>query len=123
MQDTDKQRRDEIYSTVVKAGKRTYFFDVKETRNGDYYLTLTESKKIYDDGGNFRYEKHKLFLYKEDFSKFSDALAETIGFIREKFPEEEALGDTNAETNESVDSTNEFTDVKFDDLGESTDNE
>ena len=63
----DTNDRDEIYSNAVKAGKRTYFFDVKATRNNDYYLTITESKKKFDNNGNPSYEKHKVFLYKEHF--------------------------------------------------------
>jgi hypothetical protein len=74
----------EIYSKAVKAGKRTYFFDVKSTRGNDYYLTITESKKRFDDSGNFSYEKHKLFLYKEDFDKFAEGLEEIINFIRSR---------------------------------------
>mgnify|MGYP002341730646 CR=1 FL=1 len=62
--------REEVYSKAVKAGKRTYFFDVKATRNNDYYLTITESKKKFDKDGVSSYEKHKIFLYKEDFEKF-----------------------------------------------------
>ncbi len=86
MEDTDK-RREEIYAVPVRAGKRTYFFDVKETRQGDYYLTITESKKVFDNDGNSRFEKHKVFLYKEDFAKFQDGYNEAIGFIKEKRPE------------------------------------
>jgi hypothetical protein len=77
----------EIYSKRVRAGKRTYFFDVKSTRSNDYYLTITESKKRYKDDG-FSYEKHKIFLYKEDFKKFIDALEETINHVKtELMPE------------------------------------
>ncbi|AGA78773.1 MULTISPECIES: DUF3276 family protein [Echinicola] len=73
--------REEIFSRKVKAGKRTYFFDVKSTRSNDYYLTITESKrKIRDD--NFVYEKHKIFLYKEDFAKFVDALQDTVDHVK-----------------------------------------
>lgn len=89
----NKNGRDEIYSEKVKAGKRTYFFDVKSTRSNDYYLTITESKKRYnqnDDG--FTYEKHKIFLYKEDFGKFFRALHEVVEHIRERLPEEEFRG-------------------------------
>jgi hypothetical protein len=77
----DQQDRDEIYSKVIRAGKRTYFFDVKATRSEDYYLTITESKKVFDSDGNSRYEKHKIFLYKEDFDKFAQGFDEAIGFI------------------------------------------
>ena len=85
--------RDGIYSKAVKAGKRTYFFDVKATRNNDYYLTITESKKKFDKDGNSSYEKHKIFLYKEDFEKFSEGLEEAIAVVKAalegKMPEEE----------------------------------
>jgi hypothetical protein len=70
--------RNEIYSKAVRAGKRTYFFDVKSTRSGDHYLTITESKKKFDQEGNFHFEKHKIFLYKEDFDKFKDGLIEVV---------------------------------------------
>jgi len=73
--------RDEIFSTKVKAGKRTYFFDVKSTRSNDYYLTITESKKRFKEDG-FTYEKHKIFLYKEDFNKFLDALSNTVNHVK-----------------------------------------
>jgi hypothetical protein len=70
--------RNEIYSKSVRAGKRTYFFDVKSTRSGDHYLTITESKKKFDQEGNFHFEKHKIFLYKEDFDKFKDGLIDVV---------------------------------------------
>ena len=72
---------DEIYSKRVRAGKRTYFFDVKSTRSNDYYLTITESKRRYKDDSYF-YEKHKIFLYKEDFNKFLEALQETVEHVK-----------------------------------------
>ena len=86
----DKNNQNEIYSTRVKAGKRTYFFDVRATRGGDNYLTITESKKKFKDDSedDFYFEKHKLFLYKEDFEKFSDALQHTLDQIKNGFPEE-----------------------------------
>ncbi|MGL5683407.1 MAG: DUF3276 family protein [Marinifilaceae bacterium] len=74
--------REEVYSKAVKAGKRTYFFDVKSTRNGDYYLTITESKKRFDQDGNVNFDKHKIFLYKEDFEKFGEGLMESVSIIR-----------------------------------------
>ena len=73
----------EIFSERVRAGKRTYFFDVKATRSNDYYLTITESKRLYKEDG-FTYEKHKIFLYKEDFNKFVTALNNTVGHIKEE---------------------------------------
>ncbi|MDD2634414.1 MAG: DUF3276 family protein [Bacteroidales bacterium] len=86
MEGTDR-RREEIYSVAVRAGKRTYFFDVKETRQGDYYLTLTESKKVFDKDGNSRFEKHKIFLYKEDFEKFMDGYLEVVDFVKKEKPD------------------------------------
>ncbi len=82
MADMDSDKN-EIFSKRVRAGKRTYFFDVKATRSNDYYLTITESKRKYKDDG-FTYEKHKIFLYKEDFDKFGDALIETINHVKEE---------------------------------------
>ncbi len=73
--------KEEIFSQVVRAGKRTYFFDVKATRNNDYYITVTERKRQYNEDGSFKVEKHKLFLYKEDFDKFSEGLSTAISFI------------------------------------------
>jgi hypothetical protein len=75
--------RDEIFSEKVKAGKRTYFFDVKSTRANDFYVTITESKKRFNkDNEGFTYEKHKIFLYKEDFNKFMDALNNTVNHVK-----------------------------------------
>jgi hypothetical protein len=80
----DKENeRQEIFSERVRAGKRTYFFDVKATRSNDYYLTITESKRRYKEDG-FTYEKHKLFLYKEDFNKFVAALNNTVNHIKKE---------------------------------------
>lgn len=79
--------KEEIYSQRVKAGKRTYFFDVKSTRSNDYYLTITESKRKYKEDG-FVFEKHKVFLYKEDFAKFINALQDSIDHVKnELMPE------------------------------------
>ena len=82
MDGQDSNRREDIFSKPVRAGKRTYFFDVKATRGNDYYLTITESKRRIDENGKFHYDKHKLFLYKEDFEKFADGLTEAIDFIK-----------------------------------------
>lgn len=71
--------RDEVYSKRVRAGKRTYFFDVRSTRSEDFYITITESKRRFDGRG---YDKHKIFLYKEDFNKFFNSLEETIGYVK-----------------------------------------
>ncbi|MEM9324920.1 MAG: DUF3276 family protein [Bacteroidota bacterium] len=87
MGENNENGRDEIYSERVRAGKRTYFFDVKSTRSNDYYLTITESKRRFKEDG-FVYEKHKIFLYKEDFHKFVEALNETVNHVKtELLPE------------------------------------
>ncbi len=84
-----KEKRGEIFSKAVRAGKRTYFFDVKATKSQDYYLTITESiRRFNDEQGKFFYEKHKVYLYKEDFEKFEQGLRSVIGLIETgKFPE------------------------------------
>ena len=66
--------QEEIFSQVLRAGRRTYFFDVRETKAGDYYLTITESKKFTHEDGSFHYKKHKIYLYKEDFTEFAEIL-------------------------------------------------
>ncbi len=87
MEENKENDKVEIYSQRVRAGKRTYFFDVKSTRSNDYYLTITESKRRYKDEGYF-YEKHKIFLYKEDFDKFLEALKGTVDHVKtELMPE------------------------------------
>lgn len=101
--------RDEIYSKPVRAGKRTYFFDVKATRNNDYYITITESKKKLEKDGSQNYEKHKIFLYKEDFDKFSEGLDEVVAYIKA------ALNGDTITTHEDVE-VNKFDDIDFDDL-------
>lgn len=83
MEDYLKKEQKEIFSERVRAGKRTYFFDVKATRSNDYYLTITESKRLYKDDGH-TYEKHKIFLYKEDFNKFVTALNQTVNHVKEE---------------------------------------
>jgi len=109
--------RDEIFSKAVRAGKRTYFFDVKSTRRNDYYLTITESKKRFDRDGKFHYEKHKLFLYKEDFEKFAEGFSEVVDYIKENQPE---LLDEPAYNNETTSEkkVDEYTSIEFEDLQE-----
>lgn len=81
MDERDFLENEEIFSKVLRAGKRTYFFDVRATRAGDYYLTITESKKNTHDDGSFHYKKHKIYLYKEDFELFKDILEETTNYV------------------------------------------
>lgn len=80
--------KEEIFSKVMRAGRRTYFFDVRSTKAGDYYLTITESKKFTNDDGSFHYKKHKIYLYKEDFSEFQDNVNEMIQYIIDEKGEE-----------------------------------
>jgi len=111
--------REEIFSEVVRAGRRTYFFDVKATRKNEYYLTVTESKKRFNREGNFFYDKHKIFLYKEDFDKFSDALVSTLDFIKDKQPNGALTEDENTETSANDKTiSNDYTNVEFEDLEE-----
>ncbi len=114
---TDEKFRQEIYSNVIRAGKRTYFFDVKSTRNDEYYLTITESKKKYSENGKFHYEKHKVFLYREDFDKFTESLQDVVRFIRENQPDLKKEEPKNEEvTVENEKAGKDFTDVDFDDI-------
>ena len=80
---------EDVFSKPVKAGKRTYFFDVKATKGNDYYLTLTESKRKIERDGSYAYDKHKIFLYKEDFDKFVEGLEEVLNYIKKNAPQTE----------------------------------
>ena len=124
MNDKEYTEQEEIFSQVLRAGRRTYFFDVRATKAEDYYLTVTESKKFTHDDGSFHYKKHKIYLYKEDFTEFNEMLAKATNFIiDEKGSEviserhqkdfqkpEEKVGE------EESKSTQSFTDVDFDDI-------
>ncbi len=128
------RKPEEIFSKVFRAGRRTYFFDVRETKAGDYYLTITESKKNINEDGTFSYKKHKIYLYKEDFGRFKELLDEVTGFIIDEKGEEviserhqkdfkpsdaiEENATEQDETSEEKPSTSEFTDVDFDDFGD-----
>ena len=102
MEDNKGNERDELYSERVRAGKRTYFFDVRSTRGGDYYVTITESKKVFNDDG-FYYQKHKIFLYKEDFNKFQDAMNSTLGHVKDELLPEVDFSQFDREYNEGAD--------------------
>jgi hypothetical protein len=127
MSDRDYQEQEEIFSKVVRAGRRTYFFDVRATKADDYYLTITESKKFTNDDGSFYFKKHKIYLYKEDFQEFGDTLKEITDFIIDKkgdevisdrhqadFKKEEAqpAQDDAAEPNHPA----SFTNINFEDI-------
>jgi len=116
----EKAIKEEIYTKVVRAGKRTYFFDVKATRKEDYYLTITESKKRLGKEGKVFYEKHKIFLYKEDFEKFTDGLKDAVSFIgngREEIKSQDKSSEDEVKQEVTELSATGFTDVEFDDLG------
>jgi len=124
---TERVEQEEIFSQVLRAGRRTYFFDVRSTKADDYYLTITESKKFTHDDGTFHYQKHKIYLYKEDFSEFNDMLkAATDYIVNEKGQEvisERHQKDykkdeiaTEETTTEEEASTESFTDVSFEDI-------
>ena len=102
---------DDVYSKPVKAGKRTYFFDVKATKGNDLYLTITQSKRKVEGDGSFSYDKHKIFLYKEDFEKFRDGLDEVISYISKRAPQTEY-----SERKSQDDQNGRFTDVEFEEL-------
>nr|WP_321355699.1 DUF3276 family protein [uncultured Draconibacterium sp.] len=117
----DSKFKQEIHSKVIRAGKRTYFFDVKSTRNDEYYLTITESKKRFGENGKFSYEKHKIFLYREDFTKFIESLQEVVDFIHDKQPEdirEETEPEAKVEENteEEKAPVKDYTNVEFEDI-------
>ena len=130
-----KMEREEIFSKVLRAGRRTYFFDVRSTKAGDYYLTLTESKKFTNEDGSFHYKKHKIYLYKQDFTEFSNILNEMTNYVISEKGEEviserhqkdfkkedntestEKTNDENEKEEGNNESSNEFTDVSFDDI-------
>jgi len=117
----DRSEKEEVFTKVVRAGKRTYFFDVKSTRHEDLYLTITESKKRQGKEGKMFYEKHKIFLYKEDFEKFTEGLREAVTFAGNG--EISHLAATGIEHAEAVEeavaevAADGFSDVDFEDLG------
>ena len=110
----NSERREEIFSRAIRAGKRTYFFDVKATRSNEYYLTITESKRRFNnEQGKFFYEKHKLFLYKEDFEKFRNGLSDVMNFVEHgTIPEEPEI--------KEIQITNKHSNVEFEDLNSET---
>ncbi|MEX0997421.1 MAG: PUR family DNA/RNA-binding protein [Flavobacteriaceae bacterium] len=132
MSENDMMEQEEIYSKVLRAGRRTYFFDVRATRAGDYYLTITESKKFTNDDGSFHYKKHKIYLYKEDFASFKENVEEMIDYIINEKGEEviserhqkDFKKETDPNSSESGDeseaekkkSSESFTDINFEDI-------
>lgn len=114
MEENLEKGRDEIYSERVRAGKRTYFFDVKATRSSDYYITITESKRRMKDDGFF-FEKHKIFLYKEDFNKFVEALNDVVNHVKnDLMPDVDFTQFDRERDAEEVDVSENNSDLKWD---------
>ncbi len=133
MSDNYSMEQEEIFSKVMRAGRRTYFFDVRSTKAGDFYLTITESKKFTNDDGSYHYKKHKIYLYKEDFSEFKDHLEEMINYVIDEKGEEviserhqsdykkEEDVTEGSKTEVEIEATTEktassFTDISFEDI-------
>jgi len=128
MNNNDMMEKEEIFSKVLRAGRRTYFFDVRSTKADDYYLTITESKKFTNDDGSFHYKKHKIYIYKEDFHEFKDILNEMTDYIIDEKGDEviserhqkdfkkEYEEETPNEDDNILTSTESFTDIEFDDI-------
>ena len=116
--------KEEIFSKVLRAGRRTYFFDVRSTKAEDYYITITESKKFTEEDGSYHFKKHKIYLYKEDFTAFREILDEMTDFVLDQKGEEviserhqkDFKREIYADGNEEVKSTESFTNIDFDDI-------
>lgn len=117
MGENEQMDKDEIFSKVLRAGRRTYFFDVRATKSDDYYITITESKKFTEEDGSYHFKKHKIYLYKEDFNAFKDILAEMTDYVFEK-KGEEVISETHQRDfkRNNLNTTSNFTSVDFDDI-------
>lgn len=126
MRENDMLEKEEIFSKVLRAGRRTYFFDVRATKADDYYITITESKKFTEEDGSFHFKKHKIYLYKEDFAAFAEILDDMTAYVlnhkgeeviserhqrdfKKEYVTEKAVGD-------DMPKVNSFTDIDFDDI-------
>jgi hypothetical protein len=132
MEENNNNVNEDIFSKVLRAGRRTYFFDVRSTKAGDYYLTISESKKFTNEDGTFYFKKHKIYLYKEDFQNFSEILGEMTKYIIDEKGSEviseihdkdykakkadEENTDEEKDDSSKGDSSNKFTDVSFEDI-------
>ena len=132
MEENNNNVNEDIFSKVLRAGRRTYFFDVRSTKAGDYYLTISESKKFTNEDGTFYFKKHKIYLYKEDFQNFSEILGEMTKYIIDEKGSEviseihdkdykakkadEENTDEEKDDSSKDDSSNKFTDVSFEDI-------
>jgi len=128
MRENDMLEKEEIFSKVLRAGRRTYFFDVRATKADDYYITITESKKFTEVDGSFHFKKHKIYLYKEDFAAFTEILEEMTSYVLNHKGEEviserhqkdfkkEFASEKSEEEEIELPSTSSFTDIEFDDI-------
>lgn len=126
MRENDMLEKEEIFSKVLRAGRRTYFFDVRATKAEDYYITITESKKFTEEDGSYHFKKHKIYLYKEDFTAFAEILNEMTEYVLNNKGEEviserhqkdykkETVLDDYDEEKPKIDKS--FTDIEFDDI-------
>ncbi len=128
MNDKELLEKD-IFSKVLRAGRRTYFFDVRATKADDYYITITESKKFTEEDGSYHFKKHKIYLYKEDFTAFNEILSEMTEYVinhkgeeviserhQKDFKKESDYSDSQDEEETTTTSSNSYTDINFDDI-------
>ena len=115
MRDNEMLEKEEIFSKVLRAGRRTYFFDVRSTKADDYYVTITESKKFTEDDGSFHFKKHKIYLYKEDFTSFKEILNEMTDFVLAQ-KGEEVISERHQKDFKKELVTGNFTNIEFDDF-------
>jgi hypothetical protein len=128
MNDKELLEKD-IFSKVLRAGRRTYFFDVRATKADDYYITITESKKFTEEDGSYHFKKHKIYLYKEDFAAFNEILSEMTEYVinhkgeeviserhQKDFKKESDYSDSHQEDETTTTSSNSYTDINFDDI-------
>ena len=126
MRENDMLEKEEIFSKVLRAGRRTYFFDVRATKADDYYITITESKKFTEADGSFHFKKHKIYLYKEDFAAFAEILEEMTSYVLNHKGEEVISErhqkdfkkdyDTDKTEEDAIPSTSSFTNIEFEDI-------
>ena len=124
MRENDMLEKEEIFSKVLRAGRRTYFFDVRSTKAEDYYITITESKKFTEEDGSYHFKKHKIYLYKEDFAAFREILDEMTDFVLDQKGEEviserhqkDFKKESFSDDVEEIKSAESFTNIDFDDI-------
>ena len=127
MRENDMLEKEEIFSKVLRAGRRTYFFDVRATKADDYYITITESKKFTEEDGSFHFKKHKIYLYKEDFAAFTEILGDMTSYVLNHKGEEviserhqkdfkKEYPTDRTDEGDALPQTSSFTDIDFDDI-------